>query len=240
MDGASDPDRSQTVIFLDAAILDTLIAVLLPGSHGVNYSDGISAIKISIRPRMLVIKSVTLTVGAVLNAHGLGVLAPAIGRITTKILVPTLNLLLGPDCRHDKLMKLLDLADVGLYTANGRPADSPAFRRNLSDWVVDGHGAARPGAAPGRMPGGNGTRGAVPVGGPWAVSGRMPGGNGTRGVIPVGGPWAAGPETPRAAAPPRGDLLPSRRPHRQGPRTPRGRPYQALGPRTWRHSIEAM
>ena len=85
---------------------------------------------------MLVIKSVTLTVGAILNAHGLGVLAPAFGRITTKILVPTLNLLLGPDCRHDKLMKSLDLLDFGLYAANGRPTDFPTFRHNLSDWVA--------------------------------------------------------------------------------------------------------
>ena len=94
---------------------------------------------------MLVIKSVTLTVGAILNAHGLGVLAPAFGRITTKILVPTLNLLLGPDCRHDKLMKSLDLLDCG--TPNGRPTDFPTFRRNLSDWVAGAHGdASRPDA----------------------------------------------------------------------------------------------
>ena len=146
-DNASDPGRNQTVILLDAAVLDTLIAVLLPSSHGVNYNDPISVIKISIQPRMLVIKSVTLTVGAILNAHGLGVLAPAFGRITTKILVPTLNLLLGPDCRHDKLMKSLDLLDFGLYAANGRPTDSPTFRRNLSNWVAGAHGdASRPDA----------------------------------------------------------------------------------------------
>jgi hypothetical protein len=137
---ASGPGRSQTVILLDAAILDTLTAILLPGTHGVNYGDAIGAIKISIRPRMLVIKSVNLTVGAILNAHGLGVLAPAFGRITTKILVPTLNLLLGPDCRHDKLIKSLDLLDVGLYAANGRLTDSPTFRSNLSDWVAGAHG----------------------------------------------------------------------------------------------------
>ena len=289
-DDAADPGRSQTVILLDAAILDTLIAALLPGSHGVNYSYAISAIKISIRPRMLVIKSVNLTVGAILNAHGLGILAPAIARITTKILVPTLNLLLGPDCRHDKLMKRLDLLDVGLYTANGWPTDSPTFRSNLSDWVAGPRGAAsrpdahasgrqRPRPHPGQRasshperaesePGGQERRSApwsdtssqgrhkypprtspssadsragapqgpdpaTPTGAAPPVStspghpdpawhpDRTSGTDGIRpGAAPVGRPRAAGAETPGVGAPPRRDLLPSSRPHRQGPPSP--------------------
>ncbi len=143
---SSHSGRSQTVILLDAAALDTLIAALLGpvGSHGLAYSETISVIKICLQPRMLVIKSVTMTVGAILNAHGLGVLAPASGRIITKVLIPALNLVLGVDSSHARLMTFLDGLDIGLNTANGWPTDAPEFRSKLSDWMAGAPGAGPP------------------------------------------------------------------------------------------------
>ena len=75
----ADHRTSKVIFAVDSAVIETLLNALLgsPGSHGLDYDQLISVAKIVIQPRMLVVKVVTMTTGAFLKAHGLGLLAPA-------------------------------------------------------------------------------------------------------------------------------------------------------------------
>ena len=132
-----EPGTSRTIILLDGIALDLLMAAVAGpvGSHGANLNRDITLIKIIIRPRMLVIMSVTTLAGAILKAHGLGPLAPPLTRIITKILVPALDVLLGPS-RHAPLLKTIDWLDALLNTANGWPTDSPVVRKWIEEYFV--------------------------------------------------------------------------------------------------------
>jgi hypothetical protein len=130
--------RNPTIILIDTAVLDALIAAALgpPSSDAIHLHNLITVIEIAVRPRTLVIRAVTMTVGAILKAHGLGVIAPGMGRIITRILIPVLNLILGPDGRHGTLLKILDDLDIGFNAFKGRPTDSTVFRGDLADWLA--------------------------------------------------------------------------------------------------------
>ena len=134
--GADGP-AGQLLYVVDDAVLDTLIRAVLgpPGSRGVGYVQVISIIEIAIQPRLIVVKIVTMTAGAFLNAHGLGLLAPASGRILTWTLVRMLDTLLGPDRRSSRLQWLLGWLEISLYARDGRLGSSPGFRSKLADWL---------------------------------------------------------------------------------------------------------
>ena len=139
---AKEPEKrtgSQTILLVDTAVLDVVLAAVLGPPHPLrlNYNEVISVIKVGIRPRTLMIKSVTMTMGALLNAHGLGLLAPACGRVVTRFLVPALDLVLGPDPRHDRLMKILDGVEIALYAKEGLLTDSPTFRSRFDNLVAE-------------------------------------------------------------------------------------------------------
>lgn len=142
-DVAGEDARNPTIILIDTAVLDVLIAAMLgpPSSDAIYLHNLITVIEIAIQPRKLVIKAVTMTVGAMLNAHGLGMLTPGAGRILTRILIPVLNLILGPSGRHGTLLKILDDLDIGFNTFKGRPTDSTVFRSDLADWLAGARGA---------------------------------------------------------------------------------------------------
>ena len=135
--GASDQPGGQVLYVVDEAVLDTLIRLVLGplGSRGVDYDQMITIIKIVIEPRLIVVKVVTLAAGVFLNAHGLGLLAPATGRILTRILVQMLDVLLGPSQRFNFLQWLLGWLEIILYGKDGRLASSPIFRSKLADWL---------------------------------------------------------------------------------------------------------
>ncbi len=138
--GVPAEHRTSKVIFaVDSAVIETLLSAFLgsPGSQGLDYDQLISVAKIVIQPRMLVVKVVTMTTGAFLKAHGLGLLAPASGRILTRMLVPMLDLLLGPG-RGNRLQWFLGWSEIVLYARDDRLADSPVFRSKLADWMSRG------------------------------------------------------------------------------------------------------
>ncbi len=138
VDGTAEERNGETVFAVDNYVLDTLFAALLEpvNPHGPDFNLTISVIKIVIQPRLLVVKALTLPMGAFLKAHGLGLLAPACGRAITRVLVPALDSLLGPSQDCGKLMQILDGAEITLYAQDGRLADSPVFRRRLADWTA--------------------------------------------------------------------------------------------------------
>lgn len=142
-DVTSEHARNPTIIVIDTAVLDVLIAAVLepPSPDATNLHNLITVIEIAIQPRWLVIRAVTMTVSSILKAHGLGLLAPGAGRILTRILVPVLNLILGPGGRHATLLKILDDLDVGFNAFKGRPTDSTVFRSDLADWLAGARGA---------------------------------------------------------------------------------------------------
>jgi hypothetical protein len=133
---------SQTILLLDTLAIDTLLAAVLgtPRPPGADI-ETIRIIKIVIQPRGLMIMAVKVAVNAFLNAHGLGVLAPACGRVTTKVLRALLDYLLGPDRRFAELKKALDAFEEFLCAANGRPADSQRLRDQFAQWAA---GVPRP------------------------------------------------------------------------------------------------
>ena len=132
-----DGPAGQFLYVVDDAVLDTLIRAVLgpPGARGVDYVQMISIIEIGIQPRLIVVKIVTMTAGAFLNAHGLGLLAPASGWILTWILVRMLDTLLGPRRRSSRLQWLLGWLEITLYARDGRLDSSPVFRSKLADWL---------------------------------------------------------------------------------------------------------
>jgi hypothetical protein len=134
---AGDGAAGQFLYVIDDAVLDTLIRAVLgpPGARGVGYVQVISIIEITIQPRLIVVKVVTMTAGAFLNAHGLGLLAPASGRILTWILVRMLDTLLGPGRRFSRLQWLLGWLEISLYARDGRLGSSPGFRSKLAHWL---------------------------------------------------------------------------------------------------------
>ena len=136
--GAAEHPTSQVIYVIDTAVIDTLLnAALGPlGGHGPNYDELISIIKIVIQPRMLVVKIVTMTAGTFLRAHGLGLLAPASGRILTRILVAMLDYLLGDSRRDSRLVWFLKWIEIILYAQGHRLQDSPEFRSNLVAWIT--------------------------------------------------------------------------------------------------------
>jgi hypothetical protein len=143
---AKHSGEGPTFLLLDTLALDTLIAAMAgPASpHETNYGQIISVIEVGIRPRTFVIKSVTLTIGTILNAHGFAVLSPACGRLTAKVLEGFFDLLLGPDDRHRHLAKALRDLEVAFYATDGRTADSPTFRSRLAEWLTGPHGPRAP------------------------------------------------------------------------------------------------
>jgi hypothetical protein len=136
------PGAGGTIFLLDAAAMDTLIVIFLGpvGSNGPNYGLTITVVKILIQPRRFVITAASMTIAALLNAHGLGALAPAFTRIMSKVLQAVLDYLLGPDSRYSKLEQALDLVGICLYAADGRPADSQKLRGLFADWCAGGPG----------------------------------------------------------------------------------------------------
>src|SRR6266536_1997617 len=108
VDGTAEERNGETVFAVDNYVLDTLFAALLEpvNPHGPDFNLTISVIKIVIQPRLLVVKALTLPMGAFLKAHGLGLLAPACGRAITRVLVPALDSLLGPSQDCGKLMQI--------------------------------------------------------------------------------------------------------------------------------------
>ena len=135
--GPAEHRTSKVIFAVDSAVIDTLLNALLgpSGSRELGYDQLISLVKIVIQPRMLVVKVVTMTTGAFLKAHGLGLLAPASGRILTRTLVPMLNLLLGPGRRCNRLQWFLNWSEIALYAKDDRLADSPILRSKLADWT---------------------------------------------------------------------------------------------------------
>ncbi|WP_141959453.1 hypothetical protein [Actinoallomurus bryophytorum] len=122
------PDADRLVILIDTAFADTLLALVLDAPQGIDYNTTFTLIKIGIRPRLFLIKVSAMTLGAILKAHGLAVLAPALTRILTDVLNPLLDWLSGPDTRHETTMKLLDGLTTLSYAEDGSIDGSNALR----------------------------------------------------------------------------------------------------------------
>jgi hypothetical protein len=103
----------------------------LPPNPG---EQSIEVIKIIVRPRGLVIKVATMTLGAFLHAHGLGLFAPAASRRLSRILGSILDKLLG-QVQHESLFNCLKWAENALYAEDGRLTDSPDVRKRTYDLI---------------------------------------------------------------------------------------------------------
>jgi hypothetical protein len=129
----TDGEDSQVVYLVDGAVFDELIYMILgPAGPQGAYARYIEVIKIVIEPRLIVIKMVTMSAGAILHAHGLGVLAPATGRILTRVMVRMLTSILGPG-RLSRVESLLDWVNMIAAARAGQLSDSATFRAKLSD-----------------------------------------------------------------------------------------------------------
>ncbi len=127
----------QVIYLIDGAVLDTLINIALgligPGDAG--YAKDIQMVQIIVQPRLIIVRAITMTASAILKAHGLGILAPGVARILTRVLVWMLNALLGQNDRFARLQWLLGWLEVILYGRAGHLPDSPTFRGKLADWL---------------------------------------------------------------------------------------------------------
>jgi hypothetical protein len=116
--------EGRLLVISDTAMADTLIALFLGPPTGTEYDLAVTLVKIVLRPHEFFIKIATMTVSAVLNTHGLGVLGPAVGRSLTRLR----NRILGLGTPKPGIFKLLDGLEHLAYGQDGRLTDSPTFR----------------------------------------------------------------------------------------------------------------
>lgn len=130
---SAEGEVGQVVYLVDGAVFDELIYLVLgPAGPQGAYARYIEVIKIVIEPRLIVIKVVTMSAGLILHAHGLGALAPAAGRILTRITSGMLTAILGPG-RFRRAESLLDWINMIAAARAGQLSDSATFRTKLSD-----------------------------------------------------------------------------------------------------------